>query len=263
MIDIHTHVLYGVDDGAPDQATSLALLQMAAQKGTTDLICTPHVLEAGKGLQWETITAKTRELQELATRNGLKLKLYPGAELEFNWDLRDLLRKGSRDYCLAGSRYVLIELPAATVPNHMSDFLYDLEVKGFVPVIAHAERHQVLMHQPERLLRWLKNGALIQSNAGSFTGLFGAQVQQYARLLLQNKVISFMGSDAHRVEKRNTDLTAAARELGQLAGADLAEQITTNNAECILHDEVFYPPLPEQLVMDANQRQSLWSKLFG
>jgi len=155
MIDIHSHVLYGVDDGAPDQNTSLELLRMAAQKGTTDLICTPHVLEAGKGLPWATITAKTQELQQLATRDGLKLKLYPGAELEFNWDLRELLQKGSRDYCLAGSRYV-IDLPATTVPNHMSDFLYDLELKGFVPIIAHAERCQALMHQPERLLRWIK-----------------------------------------------------------------------------------------------------------
>ena len=155
MIDIHSHVLYGVDDGAPDQNTSLELLRMAAQKGTTDLICTPHVLEAGKGLPWADITAKTQELQQLATRDGLKLKLYPGAELEFNWDLIELLQKGSRDYCLAGSRYV-IDLPATTVPNHMSDFLYDLELKGFVPIIAHAERCQALMHQPERLLRWIK-----------------------------------------------------------------------------------------------------------
>ena len=262
MIDIHSHVLYGVDDGAPDQNTSLELLRMAAQKGTTDLICTPHVLEAGKGLPWADITAKTQELQQLATRDGLKLKLYPGAELEFNWDLRELLQKGSRDYCLAGSRYVLIELPAATVPNHMSDFLYDLEVKGFVPVIAHAERHQALMHQPERLLRWLKNGALIQSNAGSFTGLFGEHVQASARMLLRNNIISFLGSDAHRVEKRNTDLTGAAAEITRLAGEDKALAITTENADCILTDGVFYPPLPERILTEPAEK-SLWSRLFN
>ena len=263
MIDIHSHVLAGVDDGSPDEATSLALLRMAEEKGTTDLICTPHVLEAGKGLNWETITAKTAELQELAVQNGIKINLYPGAELEFNWDLRELLQKDSRAYCLAGSRYVLIELPAATVPNHMSDFLYDLEVKGFVPVIAHAERHQQLLHQPERLLRWLRNGALIQTNAGSLTGLFGKQAQENARMLVKNGAVSFLGSDAHRLEHRNTDLTAARTELEKLAGPEQVQLITQENPSCILQDQVFYPPLPEKLEPLQPKKKGFWSRLWG
>lgn len=117
MIDIHSHVLYGVDDGAPDQNTSLELLRMAAQKGTTDLICTPHVLEAGKGLPWADITAKTQELQQLATRDGLKLKLYPGAELEFNWHCESCCKKAAGITAWQGAATCLSSCPPPRCPT--------------------------------------------------------------------------------------------------------------------------------------------------
>lgn len=261
MIDIHAHVLPAVDDGAQDMTTSLALLKMAAAAGTTDLICTSHVLDAGKNLSWSTIVNKTMELQDRAAAQEIHINLYPGAELEMNWDLTQLLQKGSRDYCLADSQYVLIELPSQTIPAHMSDFIYELQVREFIPVLAHPERHPKLMAEPEHLLRWLRKGALAQCNAGSFTGLFGTHVQKQAQLLLKNGVISFLGSDAHRIERRNTDLREAITAMEAVCSVDEVRNITTENPRVILDNQPFYPAVPDNLVKDENK--GFFSKLFG
>lgn len=261
MIDIHSHVIPGVDDGSPDLETSLALLRMAADCGTTDLICTPHVLDAGRSLDWDTITAKTEALQAEAEKRHIPIRLYPGAELEFNADLADLLVAGTGRYCLAGSRYPLIELPALSMPPHIEDFLYDLQVRDFIPVIAHAERHAPLMGEPERILSWMKRGVLVQTNGGSLTGMFGERVAGRARRLVENHMTCFIGSDAHRVQGRNTDLTEAAETLRRMAGGEYAEQILEDNPRRILKDEPLSWEVPD--AMKEEKKKGFFAKLFG
>ena len=261
MIDIHSHVIPGVDDGSPDLETSLALLRMAADCGTTDLICTPHVLEAGRSLEWETIKEKTKELQAEADRAHIPIRLYPGAELEFNAELADVLEDGTGRYCLAESRYPLIELPALSMPQHIDEFLYDLQVRDFVPVIAHAERHSPLMHEPERLLGWMKQGVLVQTNSGSITGMFGEKVAARAKRLIENHMACFIGSDAHRVKIRNTDMTEAVKSLREMAGAGYAEDILENNPRRILKNQEISWDVPEK--MKEEKKKGFFAKLFG
>jgi len=263
VIDIHSHVLNGVDDGSPDEATSLGLIRLAAQQGTTDLICSPHVLDAGRSLNWQTITQKTKNLQAKAREAGIKINLYPGAELEMNWELTEILKKGSGDYCLAGSRYVLIELPVLMIPERMEDFIYELQVRELIPLIAHPERHPKLMAHPEVLLTWLKRGVLLQCNGGSFTGMFGRQVQANARMLLENHLVSFIGSDAHRLHIRNTDLGPVRAAIAGQAGEEAAARIMDDNPRYIVQNEVYTPEaVPEQLLVPQKPKKSFWRKLF-
>ncbi len=261
MIDIHSHVIPGVDDGSPDLETSLGLLRMAAESGTTDMICTPHVLEAGRGLDWDTITTKTEELQAEAKKHRIPIRLYPGAELEFNAELLDILKAGEGRYCLAGSFYPLIELPALSMPPHIEDFLYELQIRQFVPVIAHAERHPVLMHDPARLLSWMKRGVLVQINGGSLTGFFGEKIQERAKTLVENHMACFFGSDAHRLEGRNTDLTEACKALRQLAGAQDADAILEDNPRRILEQKPVFWEVPPEL--KQKKKKGFFQKLFG
>ena len=244
MIDIHAHILNGVDDGAQDEETSLSLIKLAAEKGTTDLFCTPHVIEAGRGLTWQDITAKTQELQEKATAQGIKIRLHPGAELEMNIDLMQMLQKGHSDYCLGGSRYVLIELPAYGIPNHLEDIIYFLEINDFIPILAHPERHEKFMANHDLILRLLQRGILLQCNAGSIIGFFGEKIKDNVELLLKNKAVSFIGSDAHRTHGRNTNLEAAEQELIKLVGEKQTETIVNANAYYILTNEPFMPDAP-------------------
>lgn len=263
MYDLHSHIIYGVDDGSPDAVSSRELLKMAAGCGTKHIIATPHVIESNNCPSWQRINEGVAELRIMAEEEELDLKIYTGAEIELNWDVLGLFSEGSRDYCLGGSHYLLVELPALSIPSYTEDFWYELQLQGICPVLAHPERHQGLMEHPERLLQWLHNGVLTQMNGGSITGRFGEQVRKNAELLLKNDVICFIGSDAHRVKIRNTDLTHARQRLVELVGAEKARLLCEINPQRLLADEEITLKVPQKLQYPVKKKQGFWSKLFG
>ena len=263
MYDLHSHIIYGVDDGSPDVETSRELLRMAAGCGTRHIIATPHVIELNNCPSWQRINDGVAELRAMAAEEKLDLAIYPGAEIEMNWDILELFKEGSRDYCLGGSHYLLVELPAMTIPDYTEDFWYELQLKGICPVLAHPERHQKLMEQPERLLKWLRSGVLTQMNGGSITGRFGEHVKQNAEMLLKNDVICFLGSDAHRVKIRNTDLTHAKQRLVELLGAEKTKMLCEVNPARLLADQEIVLKLPQRIKQVEKKKESFWSKLFG
>lgn len=265
MFDIHSHIIHGVDDGAPDLETSTALIRMAAATGTRHIINTSHVIELNNHPSWERIKSGVAELQAIADSEQLDLKIYPGSEVEMNWDILEALKESDHSFCLAGTRYQLVELPAMMIPDYAEDFWYELQLAGRIPVLAHPERNEVLMHQPERLLKWMRSGLLTQCNGGSLLGKFGERAQRHAELLLKNGLIYFIGSDAHRVKVRNTDLTDARLRLEELVGREKAEAICTLNPQKLLADEIIEPQVPDKLVWEERRKkkQGFWSRLFG
>lgn len=262
MIDIHTHVIDGVDDGAQDIEASLALLRMAAESGTTDIIATPHIIEGAEHPEWQLIQEKTEDLNRNAKETGIPIRVYAGAELEMNWDMLSLLKTGQGDYCLAGSRYVLVELPANTLPRYAEEFLYEVQIKELIPVIAHPERHPYLAKHPHMLHQWVKNGALVQCNAGSFTGKFGAEVKTYAELLLKNNMVHFLGSDAHSVEHRHTDTSAALDILAQEVSPERLENITCLNPRAIIENTYLDVEIPKELKLPEDNNKGFFARLF-
>ena len=176
QIDIHSHIIPGVDDGSPDLETSLGLLRMAAENGTTDIIATPHVIDVSTTLTWDAIRRYVEALQKEADDRGIPIKIHPGAETELNWDLLELIRQDHSAFCLAGSRYLLMEMPSLMLPPHLEEMIYELQLLDIVPVLAHPERQMQLMEQPQKLLDLLHRGCVAQSNGGSLTGVFGPKV---------------------------------------------------------------------------------------
>ena len=269
MLDIHSHILWGLDDGAQDIETSLELARMAAENGTTSIFGTPHVLASSQHITWKIITDKTAQLNEEIKKQGINLTVYPGAELEMNWDMLDLIKDDRADYCLAGSEYILVELPFQTIPLYADDFIFQMQLRGKQPIIAHPARHEKLMHHPEILLKWLDKGVLLQCNSGSFTGYFGKHVQANAQRLLANNMLHFIGSDAHKMEGRNTDLTGVEKEIQKLAGKEKAEELLEINPQKVLHNQVIIPTVPEEVqtnIPKANfghNKRSFWQILFG
>lgn len=262
MYDIHSHIIYGIDDGSPDIETSRELLRMAAACGTKHIVATPHVIEITNCPSWQRIQDGVAELRGIATEEKLDLTIYPGAEIEMNWDILDLFKEDERCYCIGGTRYLLVELPAMTIPDYVEDFWYELQLKGICPVLAHPERNNMLMEQPERLLKWMHGGLLTQMNGGSVTGRFGEHVRQKAEFLLKNGLICFFGSDAHRVKIRNTDLTHARARLAELVGEQQAREICVDNPRKLLANEDIIVKLPQRL-QKIEKKKSFWSKLFG
>ena len=271
QIDIHSHIIPGVDDGSRDMETSIALLQMAAESGTTDIIATPHVIDVSTTLTWDAIRRHVETLQKEADAREIPIRIYPGAETELNWDLLELMRKEPGAFCLAGSRYCLMEMPSLMLPPHLEEMVYELQLLDIVPVLAHPERQMQLMEKPEKLLDLLKKGCIAQSNGGSLTGVFGPKVHDNVHRLLNRDMIGFIGSDAHNLRYRNTDLKAAREKLINHWGDDRARELLEERPRHILENK----ELPPELYMDRlssafvqgksskPEKKGFFAKLFG
>jgi len=208
MIDIHTHILPGVDDGASDWEETLRLARAAVQEGITAIVATPHhangkyfnaakdVIElaerAGKRLSDEGIPLQVLHGQEIRVHDGL---------LEA-WDQGELLT-------LSGSRYMLIELPSSKIPNGLGELMYELSVLGLVPIIAHPERNTAIAREPRLLEELVEGGAVAQVTTHSLLGGFGRGVEKTAWTLCRRGLIHFVSSDAHHTERRGFRLNEA------------------------------------------------------
>lgn len=264
MIDIHSHILPAIDDGSKDMEMTLSMLHLSVASGVTDIIATPHVNRGGHIPPWEKIEEKMAQVTDAAAKEHLPIHIYSGAEIELNGDVLRFLKEGSRDYCLAGSPYILLELTDQSQPDIVEKMIYELQMRGFLPLLAHVERYERLMERPETLLAWMNKGVLAQCNTGSFTGYFGSKLQQRVRDLYRNGMIHFLGSDGHRVESRTTDIREAHEELDRLAAKDKQHvnlwNTATRNAECILKNRVFYPDLPSHW---QKEKKGFFHRLFG
>ena len=260
LLDTHTHILWNIDDGSKNQCMSLQMLEIAARSGTKAIFATPHVTERANKPSWEEIKEKTQQLRQLCAEAQIDIMLYPGAEVQMNWELLPELG-ATGAYCLNGGRYLLIELPAAEIPAYADEFWYELELKGITPILAHPERYQQLRENPDLLLLWRRRGMLMQCNSGSFTGMFGSSVCENAKVLLANGLVDLLGSDGHRSEGRNTDMSRAAAVIRQLAGEEVLRQLTETNPQAILKNQEIELKQPKVLLED--KPKSFWQKLFG
>lgn len=233
MFDLHCHILPGIDDGAKDLDTAVAMARIAVENGTTAIVATPHVIEGDWLPDWGDITAGCEQLQAVLTQKQIPLVLYPGAEVALNLDILDKI-SGPGAYCINGGRYMLVELPAMEIPGYADEFFFTLQARGITPVIAHAERHPVLAECPEQLQEWVNKGMLVQVNGPSLIGHMGERSMKTAELLLHNHMVHILGSDAHSPRRRKPVLTAARDKLLSLCGTDVTDQLLQQNPEAVI-----------------------------
>ena len=228
LFDLHCHILPGIDDGSPDEEVSLAMLQMAVACGTTDLYATPHLISGSWQPDWQTILRLTDALNTAATAQQLPIRVHPGAEVAMDWSLLELLQAPG-PYCLDGGRYILVELPLGSLPTYADEFLFTLQARDFLPILAHPERNPEVKAEPARLAAWLERGILAQLNASSLVGTMGRKTQLAAEALLSLGYVHFIGSDAHGVGVRRPDLRAARELLTATLGEAGADALLAGN----------------------------------
>lgn len=226
--DLHTHILPGLDDGAPDSEVAQQMLKMAAESGTTELYATPHLISGSWQPPWAEILHRTETLNRHAAKTGLGVRVLPGAEVAMDWSLLDLLPTPG-PYCLGGSRFILVELPLGSLPNYADDFLFTLQTRDFLPILAHPERNPEVKADPDRLQPWLDRGIFVQLNTASLLGRMGERTQAAARTLLATGRVHFLGSDAHSAGARSPDLQEAVQALTELLGSDETEVLLAHN----------------------------------
>lgn len=233
-VDIHCHILPGVDDGAPDLDAALQMLKQEAQEGVGEIILTPHQKPGHWCVTAGGIEKRLGRLQMEAENLGIPVRLYPGAELMYCRDMRKLLDAG-KVCTLARSRYVLVEFIPTEDWKYLRNGIYELADGGYWPILAHVERYVQLADRLERVKELTEIGGYIQMNAGSVVGTEGGRTRRNCMRLLRQQMVHFMGTDAHRAKgKRSPQLDACVRLLKKQVGNSYTRRLLWENAENIL-----------------------------
>ena len=206
MVDIHSHILWGVDDGSKSKEMTINMLKIAEIEGTSKIVATPHFFTGRYEKTFNEIKEEFQKVEKLIEEEAINIEVYLGQEIYFTNNIIKDYEDG-RISTINNSRYMLIEFNMKDFDlREVTEVLYELQLKGITPVIAHPERYINFMENELLINQFIKEGYLFQLNTGSLKGDFGARVKKLAEKLIKNKIYSFIGSDGHRDEKRNTGM---------------------------------------------------------
>lgn len=229
-IDIHSHILPGMDDGSRSLGQTLRMLDIAAAEGITGMIATPHNMP-GKGCPpGGTVRRKVEELRRTVEREGIPIEILAGTEYYYREEVLDILDEGE-GIPLGNSDCVLVEFEPLAEKTYIRNALRNILGMGYRPVIAHVERYVKLMEDVSLLHDMKKNGVLVQVNAMSVTGENGRQAKKDVKGLLKNRLVDFVATDAHSDGRRAPFLGRCADILNKKYGAEYAYRLLFGNAE--------------------------------
>jgi protein-tyrosine phosphatase len=233
-IDVHSHVLPGLDDGAKDLSESLGILTIAASRGFARIICTPHVISGVYDHDAEEIRAATAHLADAARERGIAVELDPGAENFLDDTFFDLLEEG-RPFPMGGTgKSLLVEAPFLRLPAYLEEITFRMMVKQYRPILAHPERYQEFIKKPKRVREVVDAGYRLQVNLGSFAEMYGRDVRKAAEKLVDMGVVEFAGSDAHSVPHAELIYGEGLDRFVKAAGEEEAYRILVENPAALL-----------------------------
>lgn len=247
MIDIHAHVLPGVDDGATDLAMSLEMCALASDQGITTLVATPHYWP---GVYWscrQDILKKTVFLNCELQQRGNRLKVLPGMEVFLDIDVHKRVSDGAIVTINDTGKYLLVELPWHSLPPYTEIILCRLQTMGITPILAHPERNSKIINEPGLLYGFLEKGILVQVTAASLTGAFGKSVQDTTRLLLEHEWAHFIASDSHDPVKRPYLFTEAVAIAEKFLGKERVQALVLENPLKVIEGTPIIPGQPKKL----------------
>ena len=239
LIDIHSHALYGVDDGAKTFDDSLEMIAMAAEHGTTELVVTPHA-NPTYPFDPAIIADRLAEMNEAAM--GV-LKIYSGCDFHITYDnVMDACRNPHK-YTINHKNYLLVEFSDLLIFENTADIFSQLLDAGMIPIITHPERNALLREKLEDIAQWVENGALVQITGQSLTGKFGHRCQDFCKRLIEHELAHFVASDGHDCEKRPPVLDEAKAWLSKHSGSGVAHMLCVLNPKAAVQGT----PLPKPI----------------
>ncbi len=235
MIDLHTHILPGVDDGAEDIRETVKIIGEAKKQGITKIVATPHYLEEGYQLSPSEIKSEIKRLKNEVVIKDFDVKILPGSEVFITPDLGKKVEQGTIT-TINNSRYILIEFPSGYIPEYVEEVFYDLKIMGYFPIIAHPERNEQIIDDFYHLFKLIKRGLIYaQLNAGSITGAFGVQIKKTAYKLIENNLIHFIASDTHSYSNRRMYFQKGLEKLEEIDSVYVNR--FKENAEKVINDQ--------------------------
>jgi protein-tyrosine phosphatase len=281
MIDLHSHILYGLDDGPATLDESLEMCRIGYRDGIRTIVATPHMLNGAYRNNRAAILSRTRELNAALSQSGFlesfphhsairnpqfelqtlnsepqtadseirtpnsELTILPGADVHLGVDLLGPLRQKRLMTVGNGGKYLLIEFPSQGIPYMAESILFRLIADGIIPIITHPERNPEVGRKPARYYEMIRMGCLGQVTAMSLTGGFGPEVKRLAEALLIHKLVHLIASDAHSIETRPPILTPAVRAASKRVGKEEAGRMVTEYPQAILEGRK--PSLPQPI----------------
>ena len=245
MIDIHCHILPGIDDGAQELNDSLEMARQAQSQGITQIVASPHHKNGSYDNDLQDILTEVNLLNKEFIREGIDVEILPGQEVRIYGEMEEDLDVDLLTVNNTGV-YMLIEFPSSHLPRYANKLLFDLQLKGIVPIIVHPERNREIMEDPSKLYRLIKEGSLSQVTASSVTGRMGKKIKKFSLDLLSHNLAHFIASDSHNTTTRPFDLREAyetvEKELGMAKRYEIQE-----NPEEMIKGKMIDKDIPERI----------------
>lgn len=239
MIDIHCHLLPGMDDGPADMDESAAMVRLAVADGIRGAICTPHWHPMFWPNERSVIGEAVDLLRERLRAEAIAFDVWPGCELSLDADLEAGIAEGRLGTLNEGS-WVLLELPGAFPPPAIDAFLQNILLSGRRLILAHPERYPFILRDPARLHAWVEMGVSVQITAASLLGRLGPEIAALCRVLLEHRLVHFLASDGHGCVSRRPLLEDARATAAEIVGGDDAWRLVDTHPRAVVRDE----PLP-------------------
>jgi protein-tyrosine phosphatase len=244
MIDLHAHILPGLDDGARTMDESLAMSRVATNDGIEIVVATPHT---GNGIYFNprhTVLAAVEALNSRLQVEGIPLTVLPGADVYIQEDLVELLKDGEILTINDNMRYVNVEFPRHVMPPRYLDWMFRLLLAGFTPVFTHPERNSAVQRNPDILREWVEKGGLVQVTAMSLTGGFGREIEKCCKELMKLNLAHVFASDAHSATRRPPVLSKAFEIAETLVGTEYTRRMIEDHPRAIITGRTFSVPEP-------------------
>ncbi|HEY2548834.1 MAG TPA: CpsB/CapC family capsule biosynthesis tyrosine phosphatase [Candidatus Acidoferrum sp.] len=252
MVDVHCHILPGLDDGPENIELSLEMAESAIADGITHVVATPH-----SSNEYFFNYARVREVRDqLQQKIGERLILATGCDFHLNPENLDALRADAPRFCINQRDYLLVEFNEFSIPPAMDQTLHEIQLLGLRPIITHPERNAILRLQTERLAKWVRLGCFIQVTAGSLTGVFGPGAQRDAWRWMGDGLVHFVASDAHNMRGRPLKLQPALNAVREQFGEERARALFLDNPMAAFEgrDLPYVPQLPDEFETPRKKR---------
>lgn len=238
MIDVHSHIIYGVDDGCKNIEESIQTLKNLKNIGFSKIVLTPHYIESSNFQANNKIKeSKLKVLSDELNKNNIDIDLFLGNEIYINFNIEDLISK-NEIHPINNTRYLLIELSFYNEINKVEDYLYELKLKGYIPIIAHPERYLYFQKDYKKMEKLYESGVLFQSNYGSIIGAYGKEAKKLIKHALKNDMITFMATDIHKPSSSLiNDFEKITRKIKKIIGEERFKEITETNALKMLQNK--------------------------